>query len=104
MNTKAWLWTAFVVVLAFGATGLFFWADPKMTVPSVIGVVGLIALIFLFYKKVDTKPWEDQKKIAIGAGRIGWVMVVVLMGVFFYFGAQHNNMHTMDFFRLLTGL
>lgn len=103
MNTTVKIYLAFIATLGIGIVALMFTLEPKMILPSIIGMVLFTTIIVFFYKVVSKKSQSEQKYIAKRNGKIAQVLVVVLLVAFFVAAAKHNNVSVIYFVRLWFG-
>lgn len=103
MNTTVKIYLAFIATLGIGMVALMFTLEPKMILPSIIGMVLFTTIIVFFYKVLSKKSQSEQKYIAKRNGKIAQVLVVVLLVAFFVAAAKHNNVSVIYFVRLWFG-
>ncbi len=103
LKTIAGCYFAFIAALGISAVMLMFVLEPKMIIPSLIGVTVLSLIIYIFYRVVSKKSEAQQKYIAIRNGRVAQVLAVVLIAVFFIAAAKHNNTSVIHFIRVWFG-
>lgn len=103
MTNTIRIYSSFVALAAASLVGLMFYLEPKMIIPSLIGVVIFTFIIYRFYKATSHKSAEEQRRIAKRNGVIGYIGVIVLLAIFFIAGAKNFNMQTWDFIRLWFG-
>lgn len=104
LKTAAGRYIAFIAILFVSAVALMFSLEPKMILPSIIGLVLFTAIIVIFFKIVSKKSEAEQKYIAKRNGRVAGVLVVVLLAVFFFAAAKHNNISVIHFIRVWFGI
>ena len=104
LKTAAGRYSVFAILLGMSMIALFFYLEPKMIIPSLIGMTLFTGFIVLFYRIVSKKSETEQKRIAVRNGQVASVLVVVLLVAFFVAAAKHNNMDTIPFIRLLWGI
>ena len=100
LKTAAFRYMVFIAFTAISLIGLMFTLEPKMILPSIIGLVLFTATIVLFFKIVSRKSEAEQKLIAIRNGKVASVLVVVLLAAFFIAAAKHNHMPVWDLVKL----
>lgn len=103
-KTASMRYAAFVALLGMGMVTFMFILEPKMILPSIIGMVLFIAFIVVFFKIVSKKSEDEQKYIAKRNGRVASVLAVVFIVVFFIAAAKHLNIPVLEFVRLWFGL
>ena len=103
MKTAAGIYLLFIATIGIGMVALMFTLEPKMILPSIIGMVVFTTIIVCFYKVVSKKSQSEQKYIAKRNGRIAQVMIVVLLVAFFVAAAKHNDVSVIHFVRLWFG-
>ena len=102
-KTAAVRYSVFAATLGISVAALMFALEPKMIVPSIIGMAVLSLIIYVFYRIVSKKSEAEQKHIAVRNGKVAWVMVVVLLAVFFIAAAKHNDVSVIHFIRVWFG-
>ena len=103
LKTASGRYIAFIAILFVGAVAFMFSLEPKMIVPSIIGMVLFTAIIYVFYKIVSKKSEAEQKRISVRNGKMAYVMFFVLLAVFFIAAAKHNNTSVIHFIRVYFG-
>lgn len=103
IKTTAGRYLAFVATLGMSVVAVMFSLEPKMILPSIIGMTLFILIIVCFFRIVSKKSESEQKHIAKRNGKIAGVLVIVLLVVFFIAAAKHNNTSVIHFVRLWFG-
>lgn len=103
MKTAAYYYLAFIATLGISLVAVMFILEPKMILPSIIGMVLFIIILVVFFRIVSKKSEAEQKYIAKRNGRVASVLIVVMLVVFFIAAAKHNNVPVMEFIRLWFG-
>lgn len=103
LKTASGRYVAFIGILFLCVIVLMFSLEPKMIVPSLIGLSLFCLIIYVFYKIVSRKSEAEQKRIAVRNGKVAWIMVMVLLAVFFIAAAKHHNVSVFHFVRLWFG-
>lgn len=104
LKTVASRYTAFIALLGMSMVAVMFAIEPKMILPSIIGMVLFTKAIVIFFKVVSKKSEAEQKYIAKRNGKVAGVLAVVLLAVFFIAAAKHNNTSVIHFVRLWFGV
>lgn len=104
LKTAAGRYIVFAALLGMSMVALFFYLEPKMIIPSLIGMSLFTGAIVLFYRITSKRSNDEQKRIAQRNGKVASVLVVVFLVIFFVAGAKHNNVDTIHFVRLLWGI
>ena len=103
LKTASGRYVAFIVTLFVSVVAFMFFLEPKMILPSIIGMVLFSVIIYVFYRIVSKKSETEQKRIAVRNGKVAWVMVIVLLATFFIAAAKHNNVSVTEFIRVYFG-
>lgn len=103
MTTTIKVYLSFIVSAALSLIGLMFYLEPKMILPSIIGVVIFTLIIYTFYKVMSKKSETEQQYIAKRNMKIGYVLFFVLTAIFFIAAAQYHNIPVVEFVRLWFG-
>lgn len=103
MTTAIKVYLSFIVSIALSLIGLMFYLEPKMIIPSIVGVIIFTLIIYTFYKVIDKKSESEQRSIAKRNAKIGYVLFFVLTTVFFIAAAKHHNTPVIEFVRLWFG-
>ncbi len=103
LKTASGRYVAFIAILFVSAVAFMFSLEPKMILPSSIGLVLFTGIIYAFYRIVSKKNEAEQKRIAIRNGKMAYVMFFVLLAAFFIAAAKHNNVSVIHFIRVYFG-
>ncbi len=104
LKTASCRYLAIVAMLGLGLIALMFALDPKIILPSIIGMIIFLSVIYVFYRIVSKKSESEQRHIAVRNGRFAQVAVVVLLALFFIEAAKHNDVSVVHFIRLWFGI
>ena len=104
LKTVASRYTAFIALLGMSMVAVMFAIEPKMILPSIIGMALFTKAIVIFFKVVSKQSEAEQKYIAKRNGKVAGVLAVVLLAVFFIAAAKHNNTSVIHFVRLWFGV
>jgi hypothetical protein len=103
LTTVASRYLTFVALLGVSTVTVMFAIEPKIILPSIVGMVLLIATIALFFRFISQKSEAEQQYIAKRNGKIAEVLVVILLALFFIAAARYNNISVIHFIRLWFG-
>lgn len=104
LKTVASRYAAFIALLGMSMVVVMFAIEPKMILPSIIGMVLFTTAIVIFFRVVSKKSEAEQKYIAKRNGKVAGVLAVVLLAVFFIAAAKHNNTSVIHFVHLWFGV
>ncbi len=103
LKTASGRYVALIAILFVSAVAFMFSLEPKMILPSSIGMILFTLIIYVLYRIISKKSEAEQKRIAVRNGKISYFMFFVLLAIFFIAAAKHNNVSVIHFIRVYFG-
>ena len=98
-TTTTWYFVL-IPIITIGLIAFMFALEPKIIIPSIIGIVVFTTIIILFYRSMMKKGEEHQRKITMRNGKVSSVLVVVMLIAFFVAGASYHDVSLTEFIGL----